>query len=204
MPLPGKTAPSANPNSAKQPPAAASKGKSRLPAMPQGGLKKPKTFQYLDLPKEQERGFYLVKLISAEQFSSEKTNLEKLKLEYTVLDTNCTGVRSGTTVSSLHALQGEQSMYFWKEVAPVMITLAGGEVSDESLAAFTEDAEASYTELIAGAMNGTIARVNLRRAMVEAKDKNGNPTGEGKKARVYRDWEPATEEEITKYTTATE
>jgi len=199
MPLPGNKAPTANPNAAKQPAAATSKGKSRLPALPQGGLKAPKNYQYLDLPKDMDRGFYLVRLTLAEQITSAKDNCEKLKLEFSVLDTDVKSVRLGSSVSQLSALQGPGAMYFWKEVTPIFVCLAGGEVSDESLAAFAEDCDASYTEIVDnGALNGAIARCNLRRAIVDKLGADKKPTGE-KVARVYRDWEPATEAELAKY-----
>ena len=200
MPLPTKkSAPKANPG-ASAPSTAQSKGKSRLPALPQGGLKAPKSYQYIDLPKDQERGFYLVKLVKADVITREKKNLDSLLLEFAVCDTDCRGVRAGSTVSSMHDLQGDASLYFWKEVSPVIITLAGGEVSDETLVTFMEDYEASYAEFLEGGAIGSIARVNLRRVML-TKDKDGNLL-EKPKARVYKDWEPATDEELAKYTEA--
>lgn len=208
MPLPGKKPPTANPNAAQQAPASASKGKSRLPALPQGGLKAPKAYAYIDLPKDLDRGFYLLRLNSASEFLSTKDNTDKLKLEFTVLDTDVKSVRAGAIVSALSALQGEQSLYFWKEMTPVFVTLSGGEVSDESLTTFAEDREANYTEIVDnGALNGSIARCNLRRATVDKlgadkkpqRDANGDVV---KVQRVYRDWEPATEEELTKYAVA--
>lgn len=203
MPLPNRKPPTANPNAAQQPPAAESKGKSRLPAPPQGGLKTRKQANYIDLPKDQDKCFYLLRLEKAEQFTTEKTRLDKVKHEFTVLDTDARGVRAGSTVTALADLQGERSLYFWQDVAPMWITLSGGEISDEAYAELMSDNEATFTSVVdENGLAGCIARVNLKRG--RAKDsKTGEQlvdekTGE-KKTRVYKDWEPATAEELAKY-----
>ena len=197
MPLPDRKAPNANPN-AQQPAATASKGKSRLPAPPQGGLKARKQSSYIDLPKEQDRCFYLLKLVKAEQFTTEKTRLDKVKHEFIVLDTNASGVRAGTNVVALADLQGERSLYFWQDVAPMWITLSGGEISDESYAELMSDNEATFVTVVdENGLAGAIARVNLRRVITRDEKE---PENQAKvKVRVYKDWEPATEEELAKY-----
>ena len=208
MPLPTRKAPpTANPNAAQQPAAAASKGKSRLPAMPQGGLKAREQYNYISLPQSQEKGFYLLKLVSCEQFTAKKTNLEKLKFDFEVLDTNISGVATGSHVSNVLSLQGESSLYFWKNFAPIAIALAGGEVSNESYAEFEQDAEATFTAIVSidgeggGGLNGSIARCELRRTQMDVLDKAGNPTGE-EKPWVFTDWYPATDAELKKYGTS--
>lgn len=200
MPLPSKkSAPSANPNAAKQPPASESRGKSRLPALPQGGLKAREQYNYIELPQSQEKGFYLLRLIKPEVFTAKKSNTDKLKFEFEVLDTNIQGVANGVTVSQIMSLQGEASLYFWKNFAPIAITLAGGEVSNESYAEFEKDCDAIYTEIVEnGSLNGGIVRCELRRTTMEVLDKVGNPTGE-EKPWVFQDWSPATDAELAKY-----
>jgi hypothetical protein len=137
-----------------------------------------------------DRCTYLVRLNTAAQITSEKTQIEKFVAAFEVLETDVKHVKTGSEISEMMPLQGEQALYFWKSFAPMCIALCGGEVSDDSLAEFEADCEATYSEVVEkNSLKGTIARVNFK----HGKNKSGGDT-------FYRDWEPATEAEQTKYT----
>lgn len=188
MPLPKRTPPTANPNGATQDTKAP--GKSRLPALPQGGLKAKKTFQYLEIPKTMDRCYYLCKVVNSQLLPPNKDNIENVCVECEVLATDVEGVKVGSTASKLLPLQGRGALYFWSNFATMCLAFSGTEATDEELAKFEADREVTFSEVVdENGLKDQIAWCKFRRGM----NKDGNPT-------YYCDWEVASEAEIAKYT----
>lgn len=188
MPLPKRTPPTANPNGATQDTKAP--GKSRLPALPPGGLKPKKSYQYLVIPATMERCFYLVKALDCKQFTSEKDNTEKFCANFEVLATDVEGVKVGSSASKMLDLQGKAAVYFWSNFADICLALCGVEATAEALAEFEADRETTYGEVCdEQSLAGMICWCKFRRGT----NKDGKST-------YYCDWEVASEADIAKYT----
>jgi len=187
MPLPKRTPPTANPNGATQDTKAP--GKSRLPPLPNGGLKARKTFQYLEIPKAMDRCYYLCK-VGEVKIVENKENVEQLCVNCEILATDVEGVKVGSEASKMLPLQGKGSLYFWSNFATMCLAFCGVEATDEELAKFEEEREVTFSEVSTeGSLNGLIAWCKFRRGM----------NGEGKPT-YYSDWEVASEADIAKYT----
>ena len=196
MPLPGKKPPVANPNAAQQPPAAASKGKSRLPALPQGGLKPKNSIQFLEIPKTMDRCYYVLRIKQIKEGVSAKTNLSRVEAEFEVLETDVSGVKTGSNVFEYLDMQGERSLYFWQNFAALVLAASGKDSSDAAaFAEFEADAEANLWEVV----NENVQP--LAGSIVVKKFRRG-PKKDGSGMTFYSDWEPAGEEISAKYSSA--
>lgn len=194
MPLPGK-APKANPNAATQPPAAASKGKSRLPALPNGGLKPKNSITFLEIPKTMDRCFYVVRVEQVQLGTSTKTNLDRVEMKFTVLETDVKEVKAGSTVFEYQDMQGERSLYFWPNFASFVLAASGQDPNDaEALAGFESDSEANFWEVVDEDKQPLAGALVLRRYRRGFKKDGTSPTW-------YADWESVSEEQAAPYVT---
>lgn len=195
MPLPGKTSPTANPNAAKQPPASASKGKSRLPALPQGGLKPKNSITFLEIPKTMDRCFYVVRVEQVKLGTSTKTNLDRVEMKFTVLETDVKEVKVGSTAFEYLDMQGERSLYFWSNFATFVLAASGQDPTDaEALAGFESDSEANFWEVVDEGKQPLAGALALRRFRRGMKKDGVSPTW-------YADWESVSEEQAAQYAT---
>lgn len=153
-----------------------------LPAMPDKGLKARKQYVYLHLPKQMENCFYKVKLIEAKILTSTKTNLQSVNFNFEILETDVpvsSGAKVGGEASESLAMQGERSLYFWANFASITLALCGVPETNESLAEFSADAEATLNEILEeGSLNGKVALVRYRSGLKA----DGKPT-------FYTNWE---------------
>lgn len=153
-----------------------------LPAMPDKGLKARKQYLYLHLPKAMDNCFYRVKLLEAKIITAQKTNLQKVALNFEILETDvplASGIKVGSEASESLDMQGDRSLYFWANFASITLALCGVPETDESLSEFSVDAEATLNEVLEeGSLNGKTAIVRYRAGFKS----DGKPT-------FYTSWE---------------
>lgn len=196
MPLPKpnatKTAAApAAPTTAAQP----SGGRSRLPALPNGGLKpKGQGIQFLEIPKTMDRCFYVLRVLEVKQGASTKTNLERVEIKFEVLETDVPGIKIGSDIYKYLNLQGEQSLYFWPDFMSFALAANGCSPSDQEMVdEFAKDTDANYTEVVEqGGVTGNVLVCKYRRG----------PKKDGSGMTYFSDFEPASDEQIAKYTKA--
>jgi len=168
--------------------------KSRLPQLPNGGLKpKGQGIQFLEIPKTMGRCYYILRVQEVKEGRSTKTNVERVECKFTVLETDVASVKAGSDIFEYLALQGERSLYFWPNFMELVLAASGGDPCDaETVAAFESDLAANYAEVTdeqAQPLKDAVLVCTYRRGM--KKDGSGETW--------YRDFTAADEATVKKF-----